>query len=343
MAKHKYLNLFQTTVEHNKAYATGGFNRPWVSCCTEDKEVYWNKPMGSVGDILYNNGIISYEADFSIGTPIGIFVIPSGFIPDSPYGRVMSLVNMDCSNPETGGLVTQSMSWGCNSIDTTLVNYSKIANGGTKTSVTTNVVGLSGFGALPSDKFSGLTYPGDTSTAYYKASNIANCLSPYLIDEDGNETFNSEYILRTTPSSTANCLSDIDGDTNAFSLTQNVYTNGQTDWKTASTIYDSRGSGATAPASCCCSRFKVGGLKWYLPSIGELAFILPRFNLINSQLQKIIDAGGLSIAYTIPDDGYYWSSTECNAQYARDISFGDGMIYNEDKGSRLKVRAFAMV
>ncbi len=58
---------------------------------------------------------------------------------------------------------------------------------------------------------------------------------------------------------------------------------------------------------------------WYLPSIGEMAFIPPRFSEIEYKLRKTIDAGSSGIVNGI--SGYFWSSSERNIHEAWSINF----------------------
>lgn len=52
------------------------------------------------------------------------------------------------------------------------------------------------------------------------------------------------------------------------------------------------------PAASCCEMFYTEGTSqgdWYLPSCGELGYIMPRFNKIQEAIQKMITAYGSSV------------------------------------------------
>ena len=75
----------------------------------------------------------------------------------------------------------------------------------------------------------------------------------------------------------------------------------------------------------------VGMIQWYLPSAGELGFIRPRFNAINT---SVLSLEGSSVLYG-------WSSTEC-AEVAA-ITFSGSEIAGYTKNSYTKARPFAMI
>lgn len=165
-------------------------------------------------------------------------------------------------------------------------------------------------------------------------------VSPYLVDKDGNETFNEEYIKTESPSSIYNRLSDLNGYSNTEILVQDKYTSGQTDWRTAGTIYSSSGSGYMA-AACCCKRFKAGDLDWYLPSAGELGFILPRCLKLNNQLLKL-QKQTKNVALC-KSHSYYSSTFNRLTDVIVDQTY-DGNICSTGRDTcRISTRAFAMI
>ena len=68
--------------------------------------------------------------------------------------------------------------------------------------------------------------------------------------------------------------------------------------------------------------------KWWLPSIGELAFIMANYNRINKALAVITGANQLQ-------GGAYWSSTEPSAASAWYLYLGNGTLTNNTKVSSL--------
>ena len=342
----KYLNLFSTLSEQQKVYSAHTYDMSYVDYTIENNTVHYAQPffhsVGKVGDFYYENGLYSTDVDLTQGTPIGIMVIEKDFIPTSPKGRVMSLLEMSYSSPNSGSTLSQTMAWGNNGVDTTLPNLTSVVHGGTGTTALSTAQGVKEYAFLPSDKFTALQYSGDPSTYYYylKDSN-GHAISPYLTDSDGNVTFNTEYIRTTSPSNSANCLADLDGYSNTEVLTNDTYTSGQSDWKTASAITNN-GDAGYSPAACCCKRFEVGGLDWYLPSMGELGFIVPRFNVIQNQLTKLKNHGGSSFS-SLLNSYYYWSSSEYSSDRARCLYTYNGNVNYSSKNYRDYVRSFALV
>ena len=350
MNRNKYLNLIETKTEHDEVYQyySSVYSKPWVSFCKESKKVSYNIPffhsVGKVGDFYYENGLYSTDVDLTQGMPIGIMVIEKDFIPTSPKGRVMSLLEMSYSSPNSGSTSYQGIVWGNSGVNTTLPNLTSVVHGGTGTTALSTAQGVKDYAYLPSDKFTTLQYSGDPSTYYYLKDSNGHAISPYLTDSDGNVTFNTEYIRTTSPSNSANCLSDLDGYGNTEVLTNDTYTSDQSDWKTASAITNN-GSSGFSPAACCCKRFEVGGLDWYLPAMGELGFIMPRFNVIQNQLTKLKNHGGDSFSSLLDSTYRYWSSSEYSSYHARNLYMGNGYVYGSGymKEYGFYVRAFTLV
>ena len=341
----KYLNLFSTLSEQQKVYSAHTYDMSYVDYTIENNTVHYAQPffhsVGKVGDFYYENGLYSTDVDLTQGTPIGIMVIEKDFIPTSPKGRVMSLLEMSYSSPNSGSTSYQGIVWGNSGVNTTLPNLTSVVHGGTGTTALSTAQGVKDYAFLPSDKFTTLQYSGDPSTYYYYNNSDGHAISPYLTDSDGNVTFNTEYIRTTSPSNSTNCLADLDGYSNTEVLTNDTYTSSQSDWKTASAITNNSDAGYS-PAACCCKRFEVGGLDWYLPSMGELGFIMPRFNVIQNQLTKLKNHGGNSFS-SLLGNFYYWSSSECSSSVARYLYTGSGLVGNDDKDNDYYVRSFALV
>lgn len=90
---------------------------------------------------------------------------------------------------------------------------------------------------------------------------------------------NSEYYTKQYTSS--NAMSDFSGKSHTKRMCDNAAA--QSDWKTASTIADGSSAGYY-PAACCCWRYRTTGTNqgdWYLPSIGELGYLIARFGTID--------------------------------------------------------------
>jgi hypothetical protein len=272
--------------------------------------------------------------------PIGIVVIPASH---DVYGTgecgIMSVMEMDYNNPEKGSSSNTYVYWGDKTTDLSLPNLNKVPL--ISTALTSNeITGVTSYAYLPSTKFttnkpsvgSGL----DTLAGYSSSSYIP---SPYL--EDGSR--NPSYYTNDTskyPGLSANCLSDFDGVGNTAVIT--AAATAQTDWKTASAITNSSNVGYY-PAACCCYRFNPDGNsagKWYLPVMGELGYMIARFNEIQNSLTKIRTQFGSSFACLLDSYDNYWSSSEYSSNYVRNVYTNYGTVYYNNKSSNFYVRAF---
>lgn len=115
-------------------------------------------------------------------------------------------------------------------------------------------------------------------------------------------------------------LSDINGEANTAALLAKSSTN--------------------YPAALACKNFAPGlaNGSWYLPAMGELAYLQVRWGAINDKLTALANAG-CSVAY-LPAGGYLWSSSEFNSNYAWCLDAGSGGFYGNYKGNDRLVRAF---
>lgn len=342
----KHIKLFKTEQERVTFLNSTEYVDPHVDLVEDTGVVTYNKGFG-LGDYYYSDGTYSSSLN-SDKTPIGICVIPPNFVPDGK-ARVMSLKNMSVKTPEQGTTNDESIVWGQYRVDTELPDLNQVAHGGTGTTALSTVVGLKNKAYLPSDRDdwesnrddgeSNLSYSGDTSTHYHYSDEDGHAINPYLTT-GGTLEFNTEYIKTDSPSSSANCLSDLNGVSNTDILCS-LHT-GQADWETAFTITNDKSQGYS-PAAVCCRRYAPSEStkgKWYLPAMGELGFIMPRFKLINEKLSAL----GTSVAVQLSSDKYYWSSSEFSYVYAWNLRTDDGIVsyYRGKDGGKL-VRAFLLV
>lgn len=209
------------------------------------------------GDVAYWDGSSVKTIDVNkfnnnLGTPIGVVVVPKGFAPDGRT-RIVSLYWVD-----TWGNAKSSfyqVGFGGGSDDTSgLTLYTTVPRTTNKDlSVSSNTSGY-----FPSDKFSGEVSYIDKK-AYYSFNSSdttqysAMSPSPYL----GNEVFNNYYNY---------VLSDMNG----YSNTKTLYYAG------SSTYTNARG--------CWKYTDGVSGLKWYLPSCGEIGYLMVRLGSIDKTL-----------------------------------------------------------
>ena len=258
----KYLKVFEnesnyTSYKNSKDYitpnvsmikATGGFRcKPYT-------------PPAKAGDVAYWNGSSVKTTPHSkwnpsLGTPIGVVVVPEGFAPDGKP-RIVSLLYVDASgNTSTS---SKGMKWSNVTVDTSLTNFTKVPttdnNGSTST-------GSDSYGQLPSDNFTGATSFVDPKAKYSRTSNLIP--SPYLGDVP-NPEYNKEI------SGYNNALSDFNGLSNTETLI---------------------GLGEDYVAANAAYKYNDGAsnLQWYLPAMGELGYLMLRFKEINKTITALGD------------------------------------------------------
>ena len=76
---------------------------------------------------------------------------------------------------------------------------------------------------------------------------------------------------------------------------------------------------------------------WYLPAIGELAFIPPRLEFIRDKIHGALIAGSEGIVLST---NYFWSSTEKDSENAWEVGMYFGSINFHGKDGRNYIRAF---
>lgn len=243
------------------------------------KSVNWSvlKPeVALAGDIAYWDGskvkTVSQENwDASLGTPVGVVVVPEGFAPD---GKARMLSLNWASKTGTGSTSASTMVWSISYTDTSLTNHTKVPTTDNAGSITT---GSSNYGYLPSDKFTGSNKSYVDPLANY-SGDTPYIPSPYLGDNP-NPAYYAEI------SGYNNALADFDGKANTDTLVA---------------------LGSDYVAANAAKNYKAAGaeeIEWYLPAAGEFGYIMPRFNKIQAALTKVN-------ASQLNDSDYYWSSTE---------------------------------
>ena len=138
--------------------------------------------------------------------------------------------------------------------------------------------GVAGYGYLPSDSdsFNGDVSYVDRKTKYCYDDNDSYIPSPYLGDAP-----NPAYYQAIEG---GNTLSDFNGLSNTQLLVN---------------------AGDNYHAAHACWNYKDtanSNLQWYLPAMGELGYLMPRFKQINESIQAV---GGTPV-----EEGYFWSSSE---------------------------------
>lgn len=231
-------------------------------------------------------------------TPIGIVVVPESH---NRYGDgsagVMSLVGMSWKTPDTGMLgdvedndttKASAIYWGA-STGHGLTGRSKFPMlGSSDGPVYSTLQGTCDKNAmLPSDRWTnGKQCLTDKSTYYYYNYDSADryyAPSPY-----NNERANSLYVVDTG----GNPFADFNGKTNTETILKNA--TAQSGWKTDSEIKNQSDAGYF-PMACCCWRFHTEGTEqgdWYLPGMGEVGYVSPKYEKINAAIRKINEVFG---------------------------------------------------
>ena len=272
--------------------------------------------------------------------PIGVVVVPASH---NHYAdgkcAIMSLNHMNCDTPQTGANSAQQICWGVNGTDiASLPNLEKSPYVGSNGNVGADVIGEILGSMLPSDhsSFNQVANPYDNKTKYTFTSTLDDYApSPY--NNDG--TFNPNYSLTTSPSSTANCLADFDGYNNTKKIIEVRGSKDYTTWKPMDN------NQADYPAASCCDMYSTYGTnqgEWYLPSEGELGYVQVRIQAINDTISKLISAG-VTNANAV-ELRIHHSSSEYQSEGNRVIHFADGSIaVTLNKAAQLNVRAFRLV
>ena len=290
----KFITDFDTTSEYNSAKSN--FDLPHVSLTEDDMVVHYHPLVAKLYDYLYEDG--SFGKKDATKTAIGICVIPGGVLPDGK-ARFMSLKGMTLTSPNEGGSDTKIFWGGVESDIPLLTNSQTVVTGDT------TAEGTSSSGYVPKNGSYSLTPHIPSPIDYFSAYSSRGATS----DLDGKE--NTEKILAVD---------------NAAS----------TAWQTAASITNDYKTATVHPAAQCCWRFNPGSTNqgdWYLPSMGELAFIMPNFNDLQT---AISDASGVQLA-----GGFgYWSSTEYNASRAWLVHTYYGGVEYDIKNNGIYVRAF---
>jgi hypothetical protein len=219
--------------------------------------------------------------------------------------RIIGLKPVKTSGKPSSSHVGMEWEASGNYVDTSLTNYLKAPTTDNAGSTSTGINDYYGF--LPSDMFTGATSFVDPKAKYY--GNTPYIPSPYLGDAP-----NPEYYKTLNGN---NALSDFNGLSNTQTLV---------------------GLGSDYVAANAAYKYSDGSsnLQWYLPAMGELGYIMPRFNEINNVITTL---GG------VPVDGVInlWSSSEASSPNAYLLTTAFGTVYYDYKNCYLCVRPFAIL
>ena len=314
----KYFRLFQTHAEHEQEKGELEKLEMYLSYCKNTDEVtlfYNKKSKYEVGDYLLSSGEVIKNADYTNQEVIGVCVIPDNFI--SKMG-VNSKARFCALNESANALMYKTS----DTEDIELSMFNKIGCVGEATSgiwTPTNILTHNiDTGCIPgqASHFTKTVNNKYDSGTYWYNNLVHHIASPYLY-VNGEYVFN-DGVYNGCVNGIVSALSDMDGKANTTVIENS-------DHKAA--IY--------------CAGYSTAGTShgdWYLPAIGELAFIMSRFDTINDAITKV---GGTSFNNT----GIYWSSTQgstldSGSSPAYTIYAKNGVIQGNNKNTNLRVRPF---
>ena len=278
-------------------------------------------------------------------TLIGIVVVPASHTDDWT-ARIISLAAMDYNNPDNGNTSGNvEIYWGKYGSDVpNLPNLTQAPCIATSPSALTaseqSIVGwqLINNSQFCSDYYTAYQNPYDTNS-YYQSTRYDCIPSPYLQDGSRNELYHS------TDNSGNNALANMNGKSNTASILA-VDNGSSTAWQTASTITNTSETQTVHPAAQCCWRYHTTGTTqgdWYLPSAGEIGYLVARWKAINESIQKVVGAGFAALELPV---GYgWWSSSEYSSGAAVSLRLYSSLayLYYYGKSSDFYLRAFCAV
>lgn len=304
----KYLKVLADERAHEAFKSSSEYVEPHICYLKDIGGIKWKtyEPV-MAGDVAYWDGSRVKTTPYSkwntsLGTPVGVVVVPKGFAPDGKI-RIISLNYVDASGNTSTSV--KSMKWGPFGTDTELTNFNRVPitdNAGS----TSNGSYYDGY--LPSDNFTGATSFVDPKTKYNSTGLLAP--SPYL-GEGPNPEYSKEI------SGYNNALSDFNGLSNTETLV---------------------GLGEDYAAANACWKYKDGAsnLQWYLPGMGELGYLMPRWNEINSVITAL---GGAAVHGEIA----FLSSSEHSSSSVYCLYSPKGLASNYNKGNSYYFRPFATI
>lgn len=317
------IHYFKTREEEVEYVRTHGLGVNYLSYVEETgKTSYkYREPIG-LGEFIHVTGQIDTKPGQDI---IGVCIIPEQMLPDGK-ARFVSMAAMDPNNKENGNYTEEpSMVWyldGDNFSCDYMVKRKKVPLDNDFDGV---IDGNNSWGRMSMFNSSNsnliIANPQDLGTKYFTGT-TPRIPSPYAPDG----SFNPNFHYRGSEDDEW-ALTDYRGDLN-----------------TRDVVYSEDPGEGNCPAFYCCERFSPGyrDHEWYLPAVGELAFIPPRYEIIKNKMQEAIDAGSPGVV--LSDGSYgYWCSSEYSSNDAWAVRLYNGNVNTNNKGLDKYVRAFLAV
>ena len=313
-----YLKIFNSDTEYQNFSEGNLFVSPNISYIKTNKGLRFTPIIpAAAGDVAYWDGskvkttpLSSWKT--SLGTPVGVVVVPTGFAPDGK-ARIIGLKPANKNGNQTNS--AELMKWSSINTDASLTNYTKVPLTDNTSSASTG--SSNGYAYLPSDaiptSINSIASFIDPNTNYSIIAENNSIPSPYIFDKP-----NPEYYKELDGN---NALSDFNGLSNTQTLV-------------------GLGTGYTAANAAWKYKDGASNLQWYLPGIGELGFLAPRFNVINNTLLTLNEIDIFDVYSTIYN---IKSSTEYSSKHVFDFSFHDFVISYRNKGAEAYVYPFAII
>lgn len=279
-----------------------------------------------------------------VGYIMGVLVIPTHHdVYGDGSAAFMSLKYMNCDEPMYGsnvgtdiyfGLTSRGTDYGMNDLITTTISFNHYGQDIPKTSVNSSFGGIP-FYASSYSGYTGYQDPGNSNLKYYnfvKDSSYYYGVGPYM----ENGTLDSNYYYHSTM-----------GNFNGKEITDYfVYAMGRynPNWNREHSV-DSSYDAANNPEkptyfpaiACaynyCASVYTDDRGKWYLPSIGELVYVVPKIAEIDKALKTI----GSSLTL---DNNLMSSTFNNNGYIGLDLRNGSAGNNASSYLSAAKVKAF---
>lgn len=248
--------------------------------------------------------------------PIGIVAISPKHTDDETI-RIVSIYSMNTNDPQNGSYDMAGIWWGADTAISGNSSYNTFCYSSNPyaTSTTSKMTATTSnylasyivFGHI-GEAYNSMTvnYGTTDNPVYYNSGVTKTVLAPlpYLEDGSVNEAYR------------CGALADMDGDTNTNNI---INVRGTKDY---STWTPGIATTTDYPAASCCDMFFTEGTNqgdWYLPSIGELGYLIPYANEIDTSIKRL---GGIGFA---KDTYYLWSSTSSasNRTWLINISKGE--------------------
>jgi len=241
-----------------------------------------------LGDIAYWDGsklaYVPYTAwDSSLGTPVGICVIPTAHAEIWGNGKARFIAVSGVNSDGSASSTEQKLDWG-RGTDTPLTNFTAGFRWSFRDSQIMSLENDNSF-FVPTDYGTGKANPADPGTYFVGVAEYRP--GPSIYDSSGGIYADTSGTSFYSSGSSGNAWSDLDG----LSNTQTLAALGSNYIAfNATQAYSTQG-------------IPVG--QWYVPACGEMAYFATRANLLQTILTLI---GGTAIVV----DSHYHTSTEYN-------------------------------